>query len=102
MESSVDPTPPHPSPLPEGEETGRRALIVSAWLVVFLIALSLDSRVAMFMHAHGIDAFIHAHHYLQSALKLPGEYRFTVVVMLLAAILHPRHLRAGAFVLAAF
>src|SRR5689334_18336207 len=97
MEVTVDPTPPHPNPLPEGEGTGRRALSVGAWLIVFVIALALDSGVAMFMRDRGVDDFIHAHNHLQSALKLPGEYRFTFLVTVLAAILHPRHLRAGVF-----
>src|SRR5947207_2998646 len=90
VDATVDRTPPHPDPLPEGEATraGGRALRVALWLIAIAVGMALDARVANFVHGHAIDDFLHAHAIIRQTMKAPGEYWFTLVVAILAGWLH--------------
>ena len=93
-------TPPHPNPLPGGEGT-RFAIYAAMWIVAIVSSSMLDARVAVWMRAHGVEQFLRSHANIRELLKLPGEYRFTVVVAIIAAIIHREHLKCGLFVLLA-
>ena len=93
---------PHPNPLPEGERTrSMRAIRIGLWIIALIAAMSLDSRVAIFVHAHNIDDFLHTHKVLREALKAPGEYLFTIAVAILVTFVHRAHVKAAIFVLLA-
>ena len=102
-DATVDRTPPHPNPLPQGEGTrgAVRALHIALWLIAIVLAMLLDAHVANFVHDRGIDEFLHSHAFIRWPLKAPGEYWFTCVVALVVGWIHREHLKGAIFVILA-
>jgi membrane-associated phospholipid phosphatase len=73
-------------------------LVVAIWVVALLLAASLDARVAQYMQDSGIASYVRSNKLLHSIMKAPGEYWFTVVVMVGVYFLHPRRWRASLLV----
>lgn len=78
----------------------RIAVTVTIWVLLLLIALALDARVAGFVRAAGWEDWIEADHGLREFLKLPGNHRIVLFVAM-AALLHRLRWRAAGFVAAA-
>jgi membrane-associated phospholipid phosphatase len=86
---------------PSRHRRARVALVASLWLLAIVLSAMLDTTVADAMRRSGIEDFLRAPgtDWLRHVLKAPGEYWFTVVVMLLAWLLFPACRRAAALVL---
>src|SRR5205809_7161793 len=82
----------------------RRTKIILAivlWLAAIALALALDRPVATWLRDSGVASFLESHKALKTALKVPGEFYFTVLVALAVAATHPLRWRAGGFLLLA-
>jgi membrane-associated phospholipid phosphatase len=77
----------------------RTWLSIIFWICAIVIAVLLDRTVATWARESGIEAFLRAesHRWLRVLLKTPGEYWFTVIVVILAWWKHPLHWKAAAF-----
>ena len=75
-----------------------KPLVLLAWLAALVVAAMLDANVAGFVRSSGVEAFMNSHKALRHVLKVPGEYWFTIVVML-AFLFHRRRWRASVLVL---
>jgi membrane-associated phospholipid phosphatase len=65
----------------------KRSLILTGfWIIAFVIALSLDDRIAYWVHTSGLGKHIEGRWWAQ-VIKEPGEFGFTIAVALLLAIL---------------
>lgn len=69
--------------------------------VLFIAALTLDSACARFCRASGVEDYLHVHKLVRDGLKAPGEYGVTLLVAIVATLLHRQKWRAGVFVLLA-
>jgi len=72
--------------------------ILLAWIIALAIAGSLDSAIAGFVRSRGLESFMASHKHLRDVLKMPGEYGFTVAVMVLF-LLHRLRWRASVLIL---
>jgi membrane-associated phospholipid phosphatase len=80
----------------------RMTILVSMfWILGIAVAACFDRAIAVWVHAHEVDAWMRSHALLADILKVPGLYYFTVAVAVLAAIAHPLKWRAGIFVVLA-
>ena len=75
-----------------------KPLVLLAWLAALVVAAMLDASVAGFVRSSGLEAFMNSHKSLRHVLKTPGEYWFTIVVML-AFLFHRLRWRAPVLVL---
>jgi membrane-associated phospholipid phosphatase len=76
-------------------------LAIVLWFAAIALAAAVDRPVAMWLRNSGIPAFLESHAWLKTALKVPGEFYFTVIVAFLVAAAHPLRWRAGGFLLLA-
>ena len=82
----------------------RRVKVIFAillWLLAILAAGALDRTVATWARSSGVASFLESHRPLRTALKVPGEFYFTVLVAIAVALIHPLRWRAGGFLLLA-
>ena len=63
------------------------------------LAVMLDRGVAGWARNSGAEAFLESHRFIRGALKVPGEFWFTLLVAAVVSGLHRLKWRAGAFVL---
>jgi membrane-associated phospholipid phosphatase len=80
--------------------------LFAIWLVVSLVAVAIagmfDARVAMFMREQGAEDFLIHHKVLREALKTPGFFGFTLIVVIPLVIWrHRMRWPAGIFMLIA-
>src|SRR3954454_24501385 len=73
-------------------------IIVLVWVIALAVAAMLDAPVAAFIRGSGIESFVSSHRELRRTLKVPGEYWFTIIVML-ALLLHRMNWRASLLML---
>ena len=79
----------------------RRAIILTAiWILAFLVALTLDSPIAQWIHDSGTGQFVEGKWWAQ-ILKEPGQFRFTIVIAILLICLKQIRWKQAIFVMVA-
>lgn len=81
-------------------QRSRRLLILGGWILALGIAVALDAPVARYIRHYGIHSYMRSHKPLQQVMEVPGEYWFTLAVMV-AMLFHPLRWRASLLVLMA-
>src|SRR5207237_4442781 len=82
-------------------QTRRELRVVLSMLAgtgAIVVAAMLDGSMARFVHDSGIASFMKSHRTLAAALKFPGEYLCTAIVIVIVSLQHQLRWRAGVFV----
>jgi membrane-associated phospholipid phosphatase len=80
-----------------GEITRPWFIITVMWFSLFIVALTLDAPVATWVHDHGIDVAL-KDNMLVSLWKFPGNFAFTVLIVMVALAIGKMDLRDAGFV----
>jgi membrane-associated phospholipid phosphatase len=82
----------------EQREANRPWIVIAImWFALFVVALTLDGPVATWVHNNGIDTAL-KDHALVSLWKFPGNFAFTVLVVIIALAIGKIDFREGGFV----
>jgi membrane-associated phospholipid phosphatase len=78
--------------------TIKTAVGIALWVAAIALAMCFDRPVALHMREIGLENWLRAHEHFASALKCPGTFGFTLVMILVAAKAHPAGWYAGLFI----